>query len=240
MKKISTAVIGFFFAVMSNTSIAGLITVVGDVNSDELSNQTFYDNVLGSSDNVLFNTNSSFYGIDGIYQNYSTKGLNSLSTTFTSITESVLSNVDLLVFSHRSSWNTPLNYTSAELSAINQFLIDGGDLLLVAESNNSTINHFANFNSFLSGVGSGITYTGERVAAWDNTQASVSNLTVGQATLHQGYYDILTGGNTIYSLNGKTSVASEIITASVPEPSTLAIFALGMIGLASRRFKKQS
>ena len=29
-------------------------------------------------------------------------------------------------------------------------------------------------------------------------------------------------------------------TATVPEPSTLAIFALGMIGLASRRFKKQS
>jgi hypothetical protein len=28
--------------------------------------------------------------------------------------------------------------------------------------------------------------------------------------------------------------------ADVPEPSTLAIFALGMIGLASRRFKKQS
>jgi hypothetical protein len=29
-------------------------------------------------------------------------------------------------------------------------------------------------------------------------------------------------------------------TQDVPEPSTLAIFALGMIGLASRRFKKQS
>ena len=29
-------------------------------------------------------------------------------------------------------------------------------------------------------------------------------------------------------------------TTVVPEPSTLAIFALGMIGLASRRFKKQS
>ena len=29
-------------------------------------------------------------------------------------------------------------------------------------------------------------------------------------------------------------------TRDVPEPSTLAIFALGMIGLASRRFKKQS
>ena len=29
-------------------------------------------------------------------------------------------------------------------------------------------------------------------------------------------------------------------TATIPEPSTLAIFALGMIGLASRRFQKQS
>jgi hypothetical protein len=31
-----------------------------------------------------------------------------------------------------------------------------------------------------------------------------------------------------------------LVQASVPEPSTLAIFALGMIGLAPRRFKKQS
>jgi len=35
-----------------------------------------------------------------------------------------------------------------------------------------------------------------------------------------------------FQLNGTTT--------DVPEPSTLAIFALGMIGLASRRFKKQS
>ncbi|MFT5636071.1 MAG: hypothetical protein ACI89T_001528 [Cognaticolwellia sp.] len=32
----------------------------------------------------------------------------------------------------------------------------------------------------------------------------------------------------------------KVVPTSVPEPSTLAIFALGMIGLASRRFKKQS
>lgn len=31
-----------------------------------------------------------------------------------------------------------------------------------------------------------------------------------------------------------------LVRSSVPEPSTLAIFALGMIGLASRRFKKKS
>jgi len=37
-----------------------------------------------------------------------------------------------------------------------------------------------------------------------------------------------------------TSIAFVGDSVDVPEPSTLAIFALGMIGLASRRFKKQS
>jgi hypothetical protein len=41
-----------------------------------------------------------------------------------------------------------------------------------------------------------------------------------------------------YELGAVTS--SPATPPSVPEPSTLAIFALGMIGLASRRFKKQS
>jgi hypothetical protein len=40
---------------------------------------------------------------------------------------------------------------------------------------------------------------------------------------------------TLLTINKISVVANE-----VPEPSTLAIFALGMIGLASRRFKKQS
>ncbi len=36
------------------------------------------------------------------------------------------------------------------------------------------------------------------------------------------------------------SRSNQLVPSDVPEPSTLAIFALGMIGLASRRFKKQS
>jgi hypothetical protein len=36
------------------------------------------------------------------------------------------------------------------------------------------------------------------------------------------------------------AIAAPDDNIDVPEPSTLAIFALGMIGLASRRFKKQS
>jgi hypothetical protein len=47
---------------------------------------------------------------------------------------------------------------------------------------------------------------------------------------------------THYNSNiNQTSVSSVLVrSTSVPEPSTLAIFALGIMGLASRRFKKQS
>jgi len=50
-------------------------------------------------------------------------------------------------------------------------------------------------------------------------------------------------GNTVNHLGVSVETRltfSRITTNEVPEPSTLAIFALGMIGLVSRRFKKQS
>lgn len=42
-----------------------------------------------------------------------------------------------------------------------------------------------------------------------------------------------------FSIDGLTVISANS-PATVPEPSTLAIFALGLIGLASRRIKKQS
>jgi hypothetical protein len=41
-------------------------------------------------------------------------------------------------------------------------------------------------------------------------------------------------------LTGISTIASRDVQVDVPEPSTLAIFGLGLMGLASRRFKKQS
>ena len=76
----------------------------------------------------------------------------------------------------------------------------------------------------------------------------VSNI-VGVNGTSQGMFNngancFLCGGSQYFGVN---NVASGLSTSSwavsqsqdVPEPSTLAIFALGMIGLASRRFKKQ-
>ena len=61
-----------------------------------------------------------------------------------------------------------------------------------------------------------------------------------EQTLKLGTYSLV-----LWSLDdvpGDYTVEANVSTGgvSVPEPSTLAIFALGMIGLASRRFKKQS
>jgi hypothetical protein len=80
---------------------------------------------------------------------------------------------------------------------------------------------------------------------------SLSSLSGGIGNLVQGIsWDVLGG----YSVNGSLTFRSISTTSyrgisglqlvqktqDVPEPSTIAIFALGMIGLASRRFKKQS
>ncbi|WP_223271738.1 PEP-CTERM sorting domain-containing protein [Colwellia hornerae] len=57
-----------------------------------------------------------------------------------------------------------------------------------------------------------------------------------EAIFHTGNFNdvhLRTGSSSRLGLFVRTA-------AQVPEPSTLAIFALGMIGLASRRFKKQS
>lgn len=46
-------------------------------------------------------------------------------------------------------------------------------------------------------------------------------------------------GPYVFSITGSDSTITIQKSIVVPEPSTLAIFALGMIGLASRRFKNK-
>jgi hypothetical protein len=60
---------------------------------------------------------------------------------------------------------------------------------------------------------------------------------LGELKFTQSYFNI------VQSLSGSGPLFITAFTPTeteVPEPSTLAIFALGMMGLASRRFKKQS
>jgi len=90
----------------------------------------------------------------------------------------------------------------------------------------------------------------------DNTSILIEGFLSGILThsVTTGFYNLYESSNVILNftgidalrfslLTGSSALVDDIITSSsidVPEPSTLAIFALGMIGLASRRFKKQS
>jgi len=68
---------------------------------------------------------------------------------------------------------------------------------------------------------------------WSATQQSSGNTLA---------FDMGSGRTVFGHMYGRANawaVQSGDVAKTVPEPSTLAIFALGMIGLASRRFKKQ-
>jgi hypothetical protein len=101
-------------------------------------------------------------------------------------------------------------------------------------------------------VYSGLNLTGTLLGSIDISNNHQGNNCVGDPNGQFCNWDIgsLNFSGTAYSIDfGGTfnSVAFDNLTfgsanpgTEVPEPSTLAIFALGMIGLASRRFKKQS
>jgi len=76
-----------------------------------------------------------------------------------------------------------------------------------------------------------------------NTTSDKSGFFVGSDSLYtQGtfFWKRNYGDLSINNFSLDAGFQANFSATDVPEPSTLAIFALGMIGLASRRFKKQS
>lgn len=215
----------------SSIAMAGSITVVGDINAQ--SNNQFYLNVLGTAQNVLFGRSSSGAGVGSIYTLYNGQPGVSVTNSNTTITSTILSNYGLLVFNHASSWDTPLVYTSDELSAIGTFLQNGGNVLLVAE----TSDDYANFNAFLSGVGSSIRYTGERIGAGLNYVILAHPLTTGVTSFSESAYNTFTGGTTLVKdTSNRNAIVTELIGTAVPEPNMIALLGLGCLAfLVSRR-----
>jgi hypothetical protein len=113
------------------------------------------------------------------------------------------------------------------------------------------------FSSLAGIIGYNQIHTGSRdgqlqSGGWYNSDAGMGNFfwetnnpieNIDKVALANNYdYHWLT--NSVQQNNSTMLVrAASVVTSpttSVPEPSTLAIFALGIIGLASRRFKKKS
>ena len=75
-----------------------------------------------------------------------------------------------------------------------------------------------------------------------NIDTSILQNVINGGASHFGLMlSVTSGGQAIWNHPQNSTIAKlKISTNSIPEPTTLAIFALGMIGLVSRRFKKQS
>jgi len=95
-------------------------------------------------------------------------------------------------------------------------------------SSNSTYVIGQNYNLNVTGTGSGfnvmITNTTTNSSIFNQSIADTT-FTSGKVGIHEWY-------------QGGSNVWSNFDITTVPEPSTLAIFGLGLMGLASRRFKK--
>jgi len=111
---------------------------------------------------------------------------------------------------------------------------------------NSGINAFG--GNFFSINNTGLTVSGDFDGAGVQT-INVYDYVISNVSTGNGWFGII-GTNEFSTISWNTDDGSEWFqvsdlrytagsTAQVPEPSTLAIFALGIIGLASRRFKKQ-
>ncbi len=97
------------------------------------------------------------------------------------------------------------------------------------------IDYSINVNSFNLSAGSywlGIKANAAGNVHWTGTYGNTNLSQALKATATSGLYASYLGSNsdTVFRLENNVTV---------PEPSTLAIFALGIMGLASRRFKKQ-
>lgn len=231
------AVAGACFATAGWSST---LTVLADVNADAFdstSNQSVYLNILGDSTSVTFSRVDEQQ--DGTLDFFNAQaGVTAVENAAT-INSALLANVDLLVISR--FFRAAVDYAAAEIDAMSDFLSGGGDILVVLESDESTLD---GYNALLSGLGSEIQYTGGRVVA-STTDSSLEDTVI--STMGDSFsvsaYNILSGGDSVASdANGGTFLAVETFAnvAEVPLPATLPLlaFALGGAGFVARRKRR--
>ena len=214
---------------------AGLIIAVGDSNINNSSNSVFFNNVFGNQNVIGLNSATDPWSLDN-WDSVATQTAASYSQSMT-LSSSSLIGADWLIASSGSL------YSQSTLQLISGFLSAGGNLWVGGEAD--VFSAFEPANQLLTHLGSSISLDAVSTSQYSSASNTNSDAyTVGTTTFSANYLSTITGGVALYSSNGNVTAAIDRTTfqenaTSVPEPSTLAIFALGIMGLASRRFKKQ-
>lgn len=226
--------------VVSSFANAGLITAIGDVDAVNIDfrpvNVNLLDNILGDNTNVLiigsWANNSRVIDLTSHWS--SLAGVNVTTNAVNNISSLDLNGFDFLFYMQDAfSLNTASVTTQQN---INNFISNSGDFLFVSQ-NLGNVARSNSYNTFLSGIGSSMNTTtsscnGTSTLSADPLTSGVSNFLIGGC-------NSVTGGTALVTNSGFVSVAYENVgeATQVPEPSTLAILSLALIGLGTRRFK---
>lgn len=230
--KVATLGLAAFLAFAAVPAAAGTLVVAGDATiaaraaQGIAGNIRFAQNILGAGDTVSiyrFSVTTTFPNpplgtqLANVYNGFA--GVT--ATTFdTGVTQSILTNADLLVVLGRSN-----AFTATEVGLVKNFLRGGGNVLLAGESANIGSIENGHINNLLAGIGSSIRLNqvtegiGDQFAT--DGEIFANPLTAGITSFGYGRTTTLSGGTTLFlNDDGNAFVATQSV---VPEPASWAL-----------------
>jgi len=197
-------------------------------------NTTFFTNLLGSGSTVVFQTTTnsdssetnSQGGIIGLYT-----GLGKTVNSVTTVTGANLAGANLLI-----SFLPDTAYTSAEMTAIQNFLNGGGTVLLTGEYSPFDPTADGNINALLTFLGSSMSINLNEFDSGFHTasgsQINATPYTAGVTSFVYAATASVNGGTAIFNTTtGQPFMAyTSSSTTTVPEPGTISLLFLALAG----------